>query len=782
MNQLSKLLIIIGAAGVISLLHAMTKNDTWLPNSDINAVQVNYNKTAKDERNQRHNESQQINALINTGDSYAGASVTHTNIVNNIYQADTGSFYLELEAEYLQEQAEQPPQSYVQAPLLKSDFNVSVAGNIVRTKVTQRFSNDSAQWQNGVYVFPLPEDAAVDAMLMQIGERIIEGEIQQKQQAEAAFKVAKKQGKSASLVSQLRPNMFVNRIANIAPNTVIEVTIEYQQILEVEQLTSQNTHQLNQQAPHPVQEQRPPHHGTINQYNIRIPSAITPRYSPREKSATASENHLSMRPYSELSINIEIDMGVALANIDSQHHQVRIEPPTDAEQKYRIYLLPEDAVSKEFVLQWQIKKQDRPVAAHFTQTSGNFQYGLIQIVPPTGDAVTINRDLTLVLDTSGSMVGDAIEQAKLALLTAISDLTLSDSFNIIEFNSTARKLWPSGRSANENNKAIARRFVEQLHASGGTEIADALDLAFTINNRDESSPANTDALQQILFITDGSVNNEAELLSLISNNLQEQRLFTVGIGSAPNTYFMSEAAIAGRGTFTLIGDISQVNNKMSALLRKIKRPALTDIHIVLNDGVVASDFEIYPRKVPDVYMGEPITLAYRVGQSTSGLSPADFTLQAQWHSAANGASDEPMLWQSQLPQQQLNARAGIAKHWASQKIQQLRRAFHVSDATGEDYLAMQQFTEKTITETALQHNLVSEHTSLIAIDHQQSRPSEEYMAMLAHKKRVNALTNKQWSVTQMQLPQTSTMSMQYLFWGTGLTAFALLILIVCVRK
>ncbi|WP_371195682.1 marine proteobacterial sortase target protein [Glaciecola sp. SC05] len=756
MTQFYKVLVVVAAVGVISLIHAMTSSEQGLFNHRVNGLQVIDSSTVLEQSNA----NSQINALFNSGDSLSLTSVSQTLITNNIYQGDTGSFYIELE-----HQADQA-QSYLFAPLLASKFDVSVTGNIVRTKVTQTFRNESEEWQNGVYVFPLPADAAVDAMLMQIDERKIEGKIQEKAKAEAAFEAAKLAGKSASLVSQLRPNMFVNKIANVAPNANIIVTIEYQQMLHVQaKVTTRNS-----------------------QYELRIPSAITPRYTPSEgvsESALNEADHAAQPSGSKLSIEVAINMGVALSDISSEHHLVHIEAPTDAEQKYRVFLDEENVINKEFVLTWQMKEQAKPIAAHLSQNSGGYQYGLIQIIPPAADAMPVARDLTFILDTSGSMVGEAIEQAKMALTTAIAELQDNDTFNVIEFNSGAQNLWSSAQVANSANKAIASQFVNSLQASGGTEIAEALHLAFSLNNTAQAAPTESKPLQQILFITDGSVSNEAQLLKLISNNLQEQRLFTIGIGSAPNTYFMSEAAIAGRGTFTLIGDISQVNVKMSELLAKIKRPALSDVQVKMNAAYRTAELEIYPSKVPDIYSGEPITLVYRVAQhnvDAQTMQSPNFTLQAQWHAAAQTNQQRPMLWQSQLPTKSSNSSGGIAKHWAYNKIQQLTRDLHTTDAAGEDYLALQQFTQRSITDTALKHHLVSEFTSLIAIDEQQSRPSPEFLAMLAQKKQVDVLTNKQWSATQMHLPQTSTMSTLYVFMGIGLSSFALLILVLGGRK
>ena len=764
MTQIQKLLLIIAAIGTVSLLHALSSS-----NSNAGSMLSTISKLANNNAEQRAQNTpspmsspsaQSVQALIHTGNT-----VSNMQIVNNIYEGTSGGFYFE------QDGNEQMQKAYLLSPMLNSDFDVEVNANVMRTRVTQVFENKSKQWQNGVYVFPLPEDAAVDAMEMHIGERKITGEIQEKQKAKAAFDSAKEMGKSASLVNQIRPNMFVNKIANIAPQSQIKVIIEYQQVIHLDK----------------------------GRYGLRIPSAISPRYTPADHAENLEDANLmsSAVSHSALSVNVNVNMGMPIGNIQSEHHKIQSTKSKSGKHQMHIRLDEEKPIAKEFVLSWELAASNRPEAAHLTQSKNGSQYGLIQIVPPSNDAVNVRRDISFILDTSGSMVGDAIEQAKAALIHAIEELESSDRFNLIEFNSRATSLWLEAKPANNANKQAAKRFVQKLQASGGTEIADALSLTFDLKSSQASDTQSSaiPSLHQILFITDGSVSNEAQLLKIIDERLGAHRLFTIGIGSAPNTYFMSEAAIAGRGTFTLIGDVSQVNAKMTALLDKIKRPALTDIELLLQEP--QSMLEVFPSKIPDVYAGEPITLTYRYTPEQAGVDleskPPAFSLQAKWHAPSASFSDgdngsEPaqshaqaMLWKSAIPQQhssQTKGNSGLAKQWAYHKIQQLKRALSITPAQGEDYLALQQYTQKNITETALEHELLSDYTSLIAIDDQQLKPSQDYLAMLKQKAaqlkqdQVKALSNKAWSATQMHLPQTSTQSRFYMLFGLVFLALA----------
>ncbi|MFC4701635.1 VIT domain-containing protein [Glaciecola siphonariae] len=813
MIHLQKLFIVGLAVGCVALLNlAMDVGSAPLTQTRFETAQ-----TADTQRSntQRNNKSNGIDALINTGDAVSHTHIYQQISTQNIYETKASGMYFHLNDEH-------KANKHIPLAMVTSDFDVRVTGNIVRTRVSQRFKNDSENWEDATYVFPLPEDAALDAMLMQIGERKIKGTIQEKQAAQKAFQQAKNEGKSASLVSQVRPNMFTNNIANIAPKTDIVVSIEYQQTLRLNDA----------------------------RYELRIPSAIRPRYTPKNAQSNTDMATRTLLGAPEISVDILIDMGSEIGEIKSEHHafktlqseggtaaRVSLDKQMRNEPSALTPGLLQDS-SKDFVVHWQLAAKTKPRAVHYIENidienidietigienidrenmsaspSGEqskqpnikageaYQYGLIQIVPPSQDMAQVQRDLTFILDTSGSMVGDAIEQAKAALVLGIDELSATDRFNIIQFNSMAKHLWPQSQVASESNKEKAKRYIAKLQASGGTEIADALSLAFDLadaNDKASVKPSNkltekaSEAIGQIIFITDGSVSNEAQLLGLIRSKLGTQRLFTIGIGSAPNTYFMSEAAIAGRGTYTLIGDISQVRSKMTTLLNKIKRPALSDIELIVNN-IAPDDLKVFPSVIPDVYAGEPITLSYRIPAQHNNDKAVSFALKAKWFALDGTQKSRPMMWQSQLiAQNAADAKAGtkearndfgIAKQWAYQSILQLNRNLHNTAAEGEDYLAMQQFTKQAITELALKHQLVSEHTSLIAIDEQQHRPSKEYLAMMREKqKHIDTLSDKKWHVSAQQLPQTSTFSRLHLLVGGVLCIISALCFVLVFRR
>jgi len=627
---------------------------------------------------------------------------------------------------------------YILSPSLKTQVKINVSGVVARTQLTQTFKNDSNEWLNAVYVFPLPENAAVDHLQMHIGERIIEGQIKEKQQAKKLFEQAKQQGKKASLIEQQRPNLFTNSIANIGPGESIVISIEYQQTLAYEQAA----------------------------YNLRFPMTLTPRYYPPASATSVESTNETPAVYSvpsaiseDIDIQVTLHAGFAVRRIHSEFHAI-----TTTEQKegeYVIRLSEQTAANQDFVLSWQPELGTTPKIAHFQQTVNGQRYGLLMVYPPESTSKSesqLDREVIFVLDTSGSMAGESLNQAKRALLLALSELRANDSFNVIEFNSYAQNLWPNSKQATLPAITEARNFIVNLSANGGTEMASALNLALSQNTEQAQA-----GIRQVVFITDGSVGNEESLMTLISEKLHNSRLFTVGIGSAPNSYFMTEAALMGKGTYTYIGSIEQVQSKMQALLTKLANPALTDIHLRLNNELASlqSDIEFYPRVIADLYLGEPLVLSYR--QINPTLEQANLSLHGHYQHTP---------WSRPLDTGSSQNQRGLNVLWARGKISQLTRDQRKASMDNSDPSHTDDFKQQ-ITQTALEHHLVSQYTSLIAVDMTPSKPRE---AQAFNRQVANHIPRGSNHHPLAQLPQTATTAELNMLIGGLLIGFVLCIL------
>jgi Ca-activated chloride channel family protein len=652
------------------------------------------------------------------------------------------------------------------SPVLKTRVDIKVTGIVARTKLTQTFKNTGENWVDALYVFPLPENAAVDHFLMTVGERKIEGKIKEKSEAKQIYLQAKAQGIKASLVAQQRPNMFSNSIANIGPGETIKVTIEYQQTLNFDR----------------------------QQYSLRFPMTITPRYFPSDKTPetqTPPEFPYSNYNQPNTELRVSLHAGFKVKGIKSEFHPITVKRLTDG--SHHIQISKGSVTNQDFVLNWRPELGAAPQSVNYTQQVNGDEYGLIMLLPPINTeqfTQTQPREMILVLDTSGSMEGDAIKQAKKALFLAVEQLQETDNFNIIEFNSYAQNLWKSPKLANTNNKQDAKHFVNSLSANGGTEMKSALKLAFSQPRVNDSS-----ALRQIVFITDGSVGNEESLMQLIADKLVNTRLFTVGIGSAPNSYFMSEAAKMGKGTFTYIGSIAQVQEKMLTLLTKLQYPALTDIELQLNSSSLQSNrqLEFYPNVISDLYKDEPLVLSYRL---TAGIIEAGHSLGSGSSSGTSSYIDsgndlskisltaqyQQKAWESSLELNAQTRQSGLNVLWAREKISQLTRDKRRASMRPSSSVAEQNEYQSQITETALAHHLVSQYTSLVAVDVTPTGPADVQSNTQKVADPVPKGTSNQLVQSSGSLPQTATSAPIKIITGLILIGLAICMYLLTRRK
>ncbi len=594
------------------------------------------------------------------------------------------------------------------APLLSQQVDITVSGITARVKVEQSFVNNDVNWINAVYVFPLPEESSVDHLRLRVGERLLEGRIMEKEEARKTHEKAKDEGKKSSLLVQNRPNIFTTEVANIGPGEEVTVEIEYQQTV----------------------------HFADNVFSLRFPMVVAPRYipgqplmesaqplEPREvmESSEATESveqpmrmtstgwavdtdqvpdasqitppvDLEGKTIIPVRLTIDLAAGIPLSRLESLYHG--IESEEIGEGHYSIWLTDEIKADRDFVLEWQPENAGDAKAALFAETLGNDQYMLLMLMPPQKMAASpAPRELIFILDISGSMAGTSIIQAKAAIDLALSRLRPADYFNVIVFNNDAHALFSEAKQADQAHIDKARFYIDRIKADGGTEMKSALLLALDGSHQHET-------FRQVVFLTDGAVGNEDELLKIIVRRLGDSRLFTVGIGSAPNSYFMSRAATIGRGTFTYIGKYSEVTEKMMNLFTKLESPVLSDLKLELAGSEL--DIEGYPSPLPDLYMGEPLVLAVRTGWENVTLRLTGTSLGQPWETLVDTST--------------YGEREGIGALWARKKI----RSQMESLALGGDG----EKVRDEVVKTALKHHLVSKFTSLVAVDTVISKPGQ----------------------------------------------------------
>jgi Ca-activated chloride channel family protein len=334
---------------------------------------------------------------------------------------------------------------YSTATLLDTDVTMDISGLVARVAVRQEFRNTSQDWVEGVYVFPLPDKAAVDRVRLHIGDRFIEGEIQEKEHAKKTYEKAKQAGQKASLVEQQRANLFTTSVANIAPGELVVIEVEYLEDIRYEE----------------------------GQFSIRFPMTLTPRYvsgSPLPDrvgngwapdtdripdASTITPPQVRNSKAHQLSLTANVNAGMPLEVIASRYHPVSV---GETDGQYSVSMRSGTvAMDHDFELLWRPVPSSAPRAMTFVETVGGKPHYLLMVMPPDQDeapAATMPRETIFIIDTSGSMHGVSIQQAKRAVQLALKGLQATDKFNVIEFNSVTSALYPNSRPVNDRRSHL----------------------------------------------------------------------------------------------------------------------------------------------------------------------------------------------------------------------------------------------------------------------------------------------------------------------------------------
>jgi len=453
---------------------------------------------------------------------------------------------------------------YIEAPRLGTDVDLTVSGPTLRARVTQIFHNPTNGWVEAVYVYPLPEVGAVDTLKMVIGDRIVVGELKERLEAKQIYERAKAAGRKASLVEQERPNIFTNSVANIGPGETVLVQIEYQEAVRQ----------------------------TGNELSLRVPLVVAPRYNPkplvqtvdlqpdRQGWGTVVNDPVPDRdrieppvldprvnaPVNPVQITVRLQAGFKLGEVKSHHH---LRAKRDRQRRH----------SRLHARRWPGTGRSRLRA---DLEGGRVERALRRPVPRARRQCRLRSGLR---HAAGRAAGGGAPPAR-------------DHLRHRQFRLDGRHLDHPGQGeppvraqppqadrplqrhplrphhgravhrsvpADAANIAQAQGFVTALQARGGTEMVPPMKAALTDSNEGDSK-----YLRQVVFLTDGEIGNEQQLFDTISAMRGRSRVFMVGIGSAPNSFLMTRAAELGRGTFTHISSIAQVEERMRTLVEKLE--------------------------------------------------------------------------------------------------------------------------------------------------------------------------------------------------------------------
>ena len=572
---------------------------------------------------------------------------------------------------------------YQEVPLLHTDVALDVRGLVAAATVTQRYSNSSSEPIEAVYIFPLPHDAAVYDMEIRIGNRVIKSQIRERAEAKHVYETAKSEGKRAALLEQERPNIFTASVANIMPGDQVDVRLQYVEPLQWEDGRVRLVFPMVVGPRYIPGTQAIGHSGTGWAVDTdAVPDAS--RITPVVRNPESRSGH-------DLSLAVNLDSGFEIASIKSVSHLINVHRLPDGRQ--RVELASGATIpNKDFVLEVQQAQNTHLKTALFLSPASNSgeTHFLLAAYPPTvppRDRVPL--EMLYMIDISGSMHGTSIRQARQALLQALDNLRPSDRFGVLAFNHSYHEFAQEPLFATTENLAAARNYVRNLEADGGTEMLPALLHLM-------QKPQTPGYLRHIILLTDGDLGNEEQIFAALHHNLNGARLFTIGIGSAPNIFLATKMAQYGRGTFTHIADINEVQEQMTQLLEAIESPVLTDVSISF-EGVQVTD--VYPERPPDLFLRQPLLIFGRISQGRVG----------KVHLNAR-AGDAPYEMTIPFDASKASLHPGITTLWARQQVEHLMDQWRTSD---ED---QQTAVRASVIATAIRYHLVTQFTSLVAVE------------------------------------------------------------------
>lgn len=559
-------------------------------------------------------------------------------------------------------------------PLQATEVNARISGDLVTVSYLQHYANPYPDPIEARYVFPLPENAAVRDFLMVMGERRIRGVVRARAEAEELYREAKRQGHAASLLTQERPNVFTQTVANIAPGGAIDVSIHYLHALPF----LDGWHELV--VPLTVAPRFTPSHWTSNS-SPSSPSQVPKDHQPFE-TATSSPDRAGSP-----SVSLALEVVGTVEEHECLSHAIETGDRTAGRQEFR--LIPAaDAATRDFVFRYRIAGETvkTQFQAYQTEDDGFFR---LTLYPPrqwlTLDPIPL--ELVFVLDCSGSMSGRPIEQAKAAVSHALSSLQREDSFQIITFSMTASQLGPRPMAATPGNIRRALDYVRDLRGEDGTMMLNGIRAALRF-------PHDPSRLRFICFLTDGLIGNESEILTEVARELGESRIFSCGVGSAPNRYLMDALARMGRGAAAYLSLDQDPVKVMDDFLQRIAHPALTDIRIDWGDLPVA---ELYPPRPADLFVGRTVSVAGRL--HAHGRHTIHITGRVHQQSVRM-----PLEIDLDPP---AGGVAALETLWARGKIGYL--ADRMLRSPGTDLA-------RRIRQVALEYGLMSSYTAFVAVD------------------------------------------------------------------
>jgi Ca-activated chloride channel family protein len=568
-------------------------------------------------------------------------------------------------------------------PLKHTEVEANIQGFFSRVHVRQVFHNPLATKIEAVYVFPLPQHAAVDTMLMTVGERRIVGHIKPRDEARQLYEAARTAGHVASLLDQERPNIFTQSVANVEPGAEVVIELSYVDTLQYEE----------------------------GRFEFVFPMVVGPRYMPgsptgkqgtgwaRDTTSVPDASRLSppvappgTRAGHDIRLTVHLDAGSEIFDLDSTLHEIR-SVNTGKGQATVTLANKAEIPNKDFILRYRTATDTigDTVLLH-TDTRGTFFTLIVQPPRRLRPEHAVPKEMLFVIDRSGSMSGFPIDTAKETMRRAIEQMNPHDTFNLLSFSGGTGRCFPAPVPNTPEHRAMALRYLADLYGSGGTEMMPAILEAL-------GGLHDPQRLRVVAFMTDGYIGNDYAIIDAVRQHAGTSRVFAFGIGNAVNRFLLDGMAHAGRGAVEYVTLQSQAEAAAQRFHQRIQAPVLTDIHL---DWGTLPVRDVYPTAFPDLFSSQPLVIHGRLAQPVEGTmtlrgqtSTGHFSRQIRIPSAPSPATHDTLatLW----------ARAAVA------------------DLLLQDYAAMQHGNisvarREQITALGVEFHLMTPFTSFVAVE------------------------------------------------------------------
>ncbi|MEX0776091.1 MAG: VIT and VWA domain-containing protein [Phycisphaeraceae bacterium] len=572
-----------------------------------------------------------------------------------------------------------PPGHYAFAPLQVEYHHVTVTikDQVAITEVDQVFFNPNNQRLEGDYIFPIPEGAQIDKFSMDVNGKMQDAELLDAAKARTIYEDIVRRMKDPALMEYAGRGLFRVRIFPIEPNSKKQVKLRYTQVLRKDAGLMEYVYPLN-----------------------------------TEKFSSA--------PLKDVSVKVKVETTRPLSTIYSPSHEVEIVRRNDGKQATVGFEARDVRPNTDFALYFapQADKDD-PIGLSLLTfndgTPGSGGYFMLLATPSfkIDEKQIAPKDVVLVLDTSGSMKGKKLEQAKEALRFVIANLNKDDNFEVIRFSTEAEPLFGKLVANSKENRDKAEAFIDTLRPIGGTAIDEALKLANeTVGKRGRDiarRPAN------IIFLTDGQPTvgemNEDRIVEHIRQS--NVRVFNFGIGTDVNTHLLDRIAEKTHGLSQYVLPDENIEVKVSSFYTRISSPVLSDVKLSVSEGSGVKLVQMYPAPLPDLFKGDQMVVVGRYTVPRSFVGHAAIVLGGVMNGQPKELVMEAPFAGVPSANEQVTGNDFIPRLWATRRVGYLLDEIRLRGDNAE--------LRDEVTQLARQYGIVTPYTAYLIVEDEKRR-------------------------------------------------------------